>query len=476
MTGHKPFLFLVGLAFAMPRSLAGNDQGAESVSKPAGNPVLTGGLETVEITVKVRTGGELAGVVLDHSDHGLVLLSNDVPYVFAWDELDPASGLNAKRILLERVRGGREKFTAGDYFGFGEYALDGGRNDLAANEFERAKTLDRTFDAKIKSAFETFRKRNDDWSKQQKEMGAPAEPMAAAPERSTPGVASFDALPPPTEQVRGGVREAYLKFGEKVREVLGRDIVLVESEHFLIWTDWGPRERSRLTNWAEAMYSSLCERFGLDVERDIFLAKCPVFCFRSKARFSRFAREFDGYDARGAIGYTRSIEKNGHVHMAFARMGSTPADYNRFACTLVHEGTHAFLHRIFGSMLLPHWVNEGYAELSAERVLGERCPALENADLLARSYARFDWPVADFLSRLSSIEVHQYPLAHSVISYLEVRSPQGLVRFIRDLKRGSELSTALAGNFDGLTVLELDRAWKDWIRESMSPPLADHPP
>lgn len=425
-------------------------------------------LKTISLNLKLRTGGEVTGALLDHDANALVVLSGTTPYVFAWIELDPGSALFARRKIMELGKKPGEQFSAAEYFELGKFALDMGRNDLASIEFEEARKKDRSYAPRVKAAFDQFRKESESWKRDPAadlpaidvDRTADDAPLPDKPVES----ATFEALPEPSASVREDVRAAYLKYGEKVRDVLGRDIKLVETDHFLIWTDWGPKEQARLVVWCETMYQTLAKQFGLagdGDDADVFLAKCPVFCFRSKARFRRFAREFDGYDAQNAIGYTRSIEKNGHVHMAFARMGSTPQDYDRFACTLVHEGTHAFLHRVHSTRLLPHWVNEGYAELTAERVLGDRCPAGENAALLARQYARFDWPVAAFLERTSTIEVHEYPLAHSIVSYLEFLGTDRLVKLIATLKSGTDLPSAMAQSFDGMTIPQLESRWKE---------------
>ncbi len=433
-----------------------------------GNPFVVAeerDLNTISLTLKLRTGGQLSGAVLDHDENAIVILSQNTPYVFSWSELDPGAALATKRTLLARERGGADRLSVDDHFQLGMFVLRNGRNDLASNEFDLARRLDPKMAPQINDAFAQFRKEAESWRTSQgedlkisPEPGAhedtdnDAEKVQAGP--------NFERLPPPSSPAREDIREVYLRFGEKVRDVMGTDIRLVESDHFLIWTDWGPKQQAQLTKWCESMYAALCIQFGLDAKNDVFLAKCPVFCFRSKARFRRFARDFDGYDAKNAIGYTRSIESNGHVHMAFARMGSTPSDYDRFACTLVHEGTHAFLHRLFGTHLLPHWINEGYAELTAERVLGDRCPAGENAALLAKQYARFDWPVTPFLARLSTIEIHEYPLACSIVTYLDSQKPQAFVTLIKSLKQGTDLPTAMSSSFDGLTIERLDRDWK----------------
>ena len=287
-----------------------------------------------------------------------------------------------------------------------------------------------------------------------------------------PGLPSAPRLAPkPTPEQSDKVLTAYRTFGAKVEEVLGRAVVGLESEHFLIWTDWNRRHHDRLIRRCESMYSALCDQFDLDPLADVFLAKCPVFCFRSKSRFQHFARYFDGYDGVGAAGYTRSIEKNGHVHVALLRTGGTELDFDRFACTLVHEGTHAFVHRLFRSKLIPHWINEGFADLMAERILADRCPTGENAELLARQFVRYGWPVSELLRGTGPIEVHEYPVAQSVIAHLAARGRSRFAGFIEDLKEGKTTVAALAARYDGLTLEQLDADWRSAIRAR--DPVAD---
>jgi len=214
------------------------------------------------------------------------------------------------------------------------------------------------------------------------------------------------------------------------------------------------------------MYAALVERFDLQATDEVFLAKCPVFCWRSKARFQKFARYFDGYEGSSAVGYARSIEKNGHVHVVLVRQGRSEADFDRFACTLVHEGSHAFMHRLYSTRLIPHWVNEGYAELTAERVLGERCETAEKAALLARQFVRYDWPLGGMLESVAAIEVHEYPLAHSLVAHLEGLGRPRFAGFVRSLKEGRTTAEALAANYDGMTLAQLEQSWRSAIRSN----------
>ena len=221
------------------------------------------------------------------------------------------------------------------------------------------------------------------------------------------------------------------------------------------------------------MYSSLIEQFHLQENEEVFPAKCPVYCWRTNVRFKKFSRYFDGYEGTNALGYTRSIEKNGHVHVVIVRPGKTDYDFDRFASTLVHEGTHAFLHRLYSNRLIPHWINEGLADFVSERVLGDRSVNGENATLLSRPYVRYDWPISDMLHSTQPIGVEQYPLAHSLVDYLISLGDDRFVGFIKDLKQGQTVLASLAENYEGLTLEQLDVQWRNAVRTLESASRSD---
>ena len=431
--------------------------------------------KTISIHLKTRTGGSLDGLVVEDTDHGIVVVHSQTPYVFAWDELEPGSAIAAKRALLAFERGGREFLVANDHFELGLFALARSQGSAAGIEFRKAKKLDPAYENAVREALHRYRKGRttpdrvehplaDDPPEPPIEGDAPAgllERMEAG--LSDIGAPSAAVVQAPDE-IRARVLAIYKSFGETVRQVISKTIVLVETDHFLIWTDWDKRNRPVLAQWCESMYAALCEQFDLDPVGSVFLAKCPIFCFRSKARFRRFARQFDGHEANNAIGYSRSIEKNGHVHLVLLRTGRSEADFDRLAATLVHEGTHAFLHRLYTTQLIPHWVNEGYADLIAERVMGDRCHNAENAALLARQYVRFDWPIRDLLASVEPIALHQYPIAHSVVAFLEKQGAERFAGFIKALKRGRTVTEALAAGYDGMTLDQLEARWRSSIQ------------
>lgn len=430
--------------------------------------VARGQTETIIVDLKLRTGGELRGLVVDHSEHAVVVVREQKPYVFAWNELEFGSALSTKRALLALQRGGSNKLSADDHFELGLFALSSDRNDVAASEFREAKRLNPKFEERITRAFDEYRARKEkDGGEEDPFEDEPPAGLGEPAGRHEAGLMDDDGTllaERPSAENRAKVMQAYRTFGKKVQEVMGKDVVLLESDHFLIWTDWEKKYRDRLTGWAEAMYAALGERFDLQAKDEVFLAKCPVFCWRSKARFQKFARFFDGYEGSNAVGYTRSIEKNGHVHVVLLRQGRSEADFDRFACTLVHEGSHAFMHRLYSTRLIPHWVNEGYAELTAERVLGEHCDTAEKAALLARQFVRYDWPLGGMLEGVAPIEVNEYPLAHSLVAHLEQLGRPRFAGFVRGLKDGRTTAEALAVNYDGMTFAQLEQSWRSAIR------------
>jgi hypothetical protein len=89
--------------------------------------------------------------------------------------------------------------------------------------------------------------------------------------------------------------------------------------------------------------------------------------------------------------------------------------------------------------------------------------------MLARQYVKYDWPILDMLNQAGPIDTHQYPLAHSVIAYLDSLGPGKLAGFVRLLKDGRSIADALADQWEGMTAESLERQWRAWVRSSDEP-------
>jgi len=448
-------------------------------SEPAPETVAT---TTIEVSLRLETGGSIRGLVVDQNDEAIVVVQSDTPYAFAWAEIECGSAFTAMREWMEFQRGGRDLMTGKDHVALGMFALSRQRPELAVSCFQRAAKLDESLSAVGREAMRAYQEQKgsrrsldeaSDLPESSKRWDDDARDLhnrATKSEATPSGMAAaleLDGLSPkspPTPEQQQRILDLYKTFGDQIRETVYPKLASVESDHFLIWTDWDHRDHERLSAWCEGMFSALCPRLDVEPSTQVFLAKCPVFAWRSTERFRQFAEQVDGYSAINSVGYTRSDFDTGHVHVVVLRQGRDGEDYDRFAATLVHEGTHAFLHRLHSTQPVPHWVNEGFAELVSQEVLGERCYARSKADLLARQYVRYDWPVRRLLGDIGPLAIHHYPIAHSIVAHLVERDRQRFVRFLREIKDGASLEASLAMAFDGLTLDGLERSWREAIR------------
>lgn len=416
----------------------------------------------LKVTLKLAIGGEVAGEVLDHTDELIVLDYQGVPCAFAFDELEVASAYLAKRELLIRARGGPDRLTAEDHYRLGAYALHREHSALANREFRLAEQADGGFRDKIDQALREDRDRR---MQEKAESGStPLDaPPAPAGEPVLPGAAeAVDGLDPSDS---AAVIEAYKRFGQAVQQQVKADLVLLETEHFLIWTDWPRPRREQLSDWCERMYAALAVQFGVPAGREVFLGgKCPVFCFRAKAGFLRFAQTYDNWRPSNAVGYSRTAQ-SGHVHLVVYLRRTSPYEIDRFAGTLVHEGVHAFLHRYRRTLNISGWVAEGLADYMAEKVLGERCLLGERAELVARQYVKRGIPVGELLRNPGMPAAHEYPVAYSLVEYLIKRNPAAFASLINDLKDGQSVEQALQRNFGGMTFRALEASWRTYVAE-----------
>ncbi|MGB0714609.1 MAG: peptidase MA family metallohydrolase [Phycisphaerae bacterium] len=465
-----PFVIVVAIAGLTALGMTGARAGQPAMKQPRE------AVDGPSATIKLKTGGLLQVRIVDHDDEAVAVLWGETLLALAWNELAMPSAYQAFRKANYADTGENDSEAA---MRVGEFCLRRNRLDLANRAFARAVRIDPSHQQRTVELVRQFRERRRNSAKLpgSRTKGQVATEEAKKPQDAVEikGLSGLAALPPTAfgltegatldDNGRRRAMNLYREFGESVRNKIYDDLFLMETRHFLIYTDWPAPFRDQLGEQCEAMFESLARRFGVSTDSSFFLAKCPVFCWSATSRFQRFARAYDGFDGRSSLGYTRSVAASGHVHMSLLTQGFTPDDLDRFAGTLVHEGTHAFLHRLESTRLIPHWVNEGMAEFVAEEVLGSRYEAAEKAELLAKQFVRFDWPITSMLARTGPIAVHEYPLAHSLIQFLASRGTGKLGDFIRHLKAGMPVAEALPATFDGLTMAQLEPAWRDWVRD-----------
>lgn len=409
----------------------------------------------VPVKLQMRHGGFIEGRVAEFDDGGSVLAVDADFVAVNWDDVKLQSAYRCiKRILISRC-GSEADLRAEDHFRLGLFAGKRGNHRLGVAEFNQAERLDRNYRSRIDQAWTTIRSAQSDVER----FRAPDRPGAQLLEDSADHPMRY--LRASAEENRRAI-ELDKALGEKVREEIAPGLVLLETPHFLIWTDWPERHRELLPHWAELLYERLCLEFGFASDEPIWRGKCPIYCFRSKKRFDKFARTVDQYDSVVALGYTKTAQ-NGYARVVLRRLGSEVADLDRFATTLVHETSHAFMHAYGSARPLPPWLSEGLADFVAERVLSGGCRTGENAAAVARQYVYHHKSVQSIFQADAELPAHYYPVSHSMVDFLIQLDRRAFVSFVGGIKSGVAPGQALADHYGGMTTLSLEREWRQHI-------------
>ncbi len=430
-----------------------------SVHQLAG-PVGGQGSDEQRITVVMNYGGQLHGRLISEDESVLVMDIDGLPCAIAYDQLEARSAFTTMRHLMLTRRGSADALTAEDHFNLGSLLLGRNRHDRAKREFQLARRKDASWRAKCDAALATFRRDRHGVA-----LTDHVEPSESTPADSRVKPPSFVGSAIDDER-REKIIEGYKRVGEQVRRKVGADLVLVETEHFLIWTDWARAEHDQLAMWCESMYAKLSGMFDVPSDRHVFPGKCLVFCLRSQARFLKAAKILDNYNAVNALGYT-STDPNGHTHVVVFRQGGSPVGRDAFASTLVHEGVHAFVHLYRGQGRLPTWVNEGLANVVAEAVLEDRCPNAETAAAASSAFVAGNLPLATIMVDDGMLDPRVYPLAHSLVAFLMDRNPEAFSGLINDIKATMSMEQALERRY-GWSIDQFDRAWRTWVVGGMT--------
>jgi len=162
------------------------------------------------------------------------------------------------------------------------------------------------------------------------------------------------------------------KVSADVEKQLKVQLVEFQTPHFIVFTDWDPREYGFLKTNLEGSYAAVARQFQIAVKENIFIGKLPVLMFAKYDDFARFASQYDDVPvSRQVRGYfAQARDGTGHMAMwkpvAEGRNVSLQDAQREWAYTLTHEFTHAFVSRYRSNGRIPRWMNEGLAEIVAQ--------------------------------------------------------------------------------------------------------------
>jgi hypothetical protein len=244
-------------------------------------------------------------------------------------------------------------------------------------------------------------------------------------------------------------RTRALEFAEKTRRGIAPTLHLVETEHFLIFSAWNVSHDVYLGSLCEQMHQKLLQQFSLSSATSVYVGKCPIYLFWEPAHYARFIADVDhsqeldanmsradGYHAnRGDFSYV--------VINGVSAFGANQEQAKlKFFHVLVHEGTHAFLHRYVSPRPMPLWVEEGLADFIAATLVPQ---SAVNRDYLTAIRGALHSPekVRQVLEKKADLTPSEYGLAQSLVRFLVAQDPQAVIRFVQLLKRGADQKAAL---------------------------------
>ena len=268
--------------------------------------------------------------------------------------------------------------------------------------------------------------------------------------------------PAKPQQIRAFHQRAH-DWARQTRQTITKDLRLVETAHFLIFTTWPVREHRSLAARCEAMYRALCRQFDIPATRNIWAGKLPVFMFWQREHYAAFTTTIDKVKAVRAGGYNVQTSA-GFTYVVLSHTKTKTWFYE----VLIHESTHAFLGRYLTNRIIPRWANEGLAEYMAAKLVknaraGERwLPATRLA--VARNMDVSAVFSGQALSPLG------YGISQSLVRYMAASNRKGLIQFIRLMKEGKSEKDALRESMN-LTHAQLAENWRAWARRTaLSPP------
>ena len=423
----------------------------------------------VEVTLTLHNNGQVRGRVLEYDDNGLVLNVKTEAITLTWDEIKTTSAYKAKKKILASVRGSEKNLTAEDHFQLGVFLAMRNQHSSAVSEFRKAEQRDPGMKSRIQQAWKEIRRAKE------RNKTKITEPIVDKSNKgegdgifsdNKSGQGQKTLYKKYTQEQHTNALNLYREFGDKVRDKIAPNLVLLETRNYLIWTDWPESKRNKIPEWAEQIYREMCTKFGVTGSDPIWLGKCPIYCFRDKTGFNKFAREVDGYERSAkSLGYTKTAN-NGYAHVVMKKLGDKEVHINQFASTMVHELTHAFMHNYISPQNLPPWLNEGIAEYFSELVLGDKCQAGERAIATAKYYVDRNKPIDDIFEFTESPPGQYYPIAHSLVEFMISKDSKAFVGVVSDIKASMKPEDSLARRYKGMSYKTLQRDWRSWVKDT----------
>jgi hypothetical protein len=268
---------------------------------------------------------------------------------------------------------------------------------------------------------------------------------------------------PATKEEAADAIASFKKAAAEIENVLHVKFGTIETPHFLVFTDWDKREYDFLKTNVEGAYTTVSRQFEIPTSDNVFIGKLPVFMFASHDDFKKYANQIDEFDVpENVAGYYMGNTK-GFGHMAMWKPDVQKAGGNvreaekRWAYTLTHEFTHAFVARYRSNGFVPRWLNEGLAEVVASRQFPR--PLVYPT---VREEARKRKSIQPLFEQKSLLQADDYPVVQTVVEAMLAGDSRAFLRFFNDIKDGMKPDEALQKEYK-VDNKGLEAAWRKYL-------------
>ena len=310
--------------------------------------------------------------------------------------------------------------------------------------------------------------------------GAPAVPgdapdVAAGPATPIETPDTVENYTPATPEEAAAAIARAKSFGDDAAKKIGVPLQTFETDHFLVFTDWDPREFDFLKMNLEGANRAVSRQFNIPENQNVFVGKLPVFMFTRQGDFQKFLAEATRLgDSSTVLGlYAGRGDGSGFLTMWKPTVGedsggvrrgtdakSLEIARRRWARTLTHEFTHAFLARYKSNRPIPRWLNEGIAEMIADGIFPD--PFRRR---FAKTMAVGDQGVEKIFDDDYMPPGQYYPVMMTMAEGLVKQDRKRFVGMVDAIKGGAEPEEALRDAY-GVGYDGLVKAWQHYVQRS----------
>jgi hypothetical protein len=251
---------------------------------------------------------------------------------------------------------------------------------------------------------------------------------------------------------------------EEVNKRLIARMRLVETPHYLVFSDADDQMMGLFVKWCEALYANLCRHFSIGPKEKTWDGKCILLVFNSRTVFQQYARIFDDYNASHAGSYfaweSQSPDEPQLIHIC---LPLDTRDPQRLQELFAHEGTHAFFQLYRKVVDLPLWLHEGLAEFMT--VVNDK-GLMSQKQEWSKSMAREGASIGQILEVPSGqgFAYPAYSVSYTLVEFLLTAGKSKFKKFIDLVKDGKPQEEALQEAY-GFGLAELERRWYVFVKE-----------